>query len=111
MSAGTWISNWAKPAANTPQASAVTGTSRWPANNSAELIRERLSNIGVNAGIKKVHIVIAGEGNLRPEEDLQDALRGRLFEFPVTMEIVPEIKSKFKTVEVDNQKVHKQSHN
>lgn len=67
--------------------------------------------VSVNAGIKKVHIVIAGEGNLRPEEDLQDALRGRLFEFPVTMEIVPEIKSKFKTVEVDNQKVHKQSHN
>ena len=30
----------------------MTGTSRWPANNRAEAIRDKLSNIGVNAGTR-----------------------------------------------------------
>ncbi len=59
--------------------------------------------VSVSAGSEEVRIVIAGEGNLPPEEILQNALRGKLFKLPVTMEIVPQTKTRFKTVEIGSQ--------
>ena len=52
-SAGTCTSNWIAPAANTPQASAYTGTASSGASHSAAAITARLCRIGVNAGTAK----------------------------------------------------------
>jgi len=52
--------------------------------------------VSINVGSEDVRIVITGEGGLPPENILQDSLRGRLFNLPVTMEIVPQTRTKFK---------------
>ncbi len=59
--------------------------------------------VSVNAGTEEVRVIIAGEGDLPPDEGLQGALQGRLFKLPVTMEIVPRTKTKFKTVKAGSQ--------
>ncbi len=74
----------------------TVATKNWLANSDYRLVT-------VYAGTEEVRIVITGEGDLPPDEELQGALQGRLFELPVTMEIVPQIKTKFKTVKAGNQ--------
>lgn len=74
----------------------VAGATRsWLAGSNYRLV-------SVDAVTEEVRVVIAGEGDLPPDKDLEDALRGRLFKLPVTMEMVPETKTKFKTVKVDS---------
>lgn len=75
---------------------AAVATRSWLAGSDYRLV-------SVSAGNQEVRVVIAGEGNLPPEGVLQDALRGRLFKLPVIMEIVPETKTRFKTVKVANE--------
>ncbi len=55
--------------------------------------------VSVYAGYDKVRIIVAGQGDLPPEQDLQDALRGRLFELPVALDVVPETQIRFETTE------------
>ncbi len=55
----------------------------------------RLSSVEVQNG--EVNIVVAGQGQLPPPGQLQDALRGRLFGMPVTLEVVPTTTSVFET--------------
>ncbi len=52
-SAGTWTSIWIAPAANTPQARAITGTDSSGASHSAAAMIARLCRIGVSAGMAK----------------------------------------------------------
>lgn len=59
--------------------------------------------ISVVAGIDAVRVVVAGQGDLPPQQDLQDALQGRLFQMPVDLEIVPQTRISFDTVEADSQ--------
>ena len=58
--------------------------------------------ISVSSGNNAVRIVVTGQGKLPLQQDLQDALRGQLFELPVTLEIVPQNRSRFDTVEIGN---------
>ena len=62
-------------------------------------IRDRVS---VNASDDGVQVIISGEGMRPPEGSLQDALRGKIFELPVTLEIVPQTRVRFKTVDTGN---------
>ena len=55
----------------------------------------RLSSVEVQNG--EVSVVVAGQGQLPPQRQLQDALRGRLFGMPVTLEVVPTTTSVFET--------------
>jgi uncharacterized hydrophobic protein (TIGR00271 family) len=75
---------------------AADATRSWMAGSDYRLV-------SVSAGSEEVRVVIAGAGNLPSEEVLQKALRGRLFKLPVTMEIVPQTKTRFKTVETGSQ--------
>lgn len=75
---------------------AADATKSWVADSDYRLV-------SVSAGSEEVRVVIAGAGNLPPEEVLQKALRGKLFALPVTMEIVPQTKTRFKTVETGSQ--------
>ncbi len=45
----------------------------------------------------KVRLVVAGDGELPRQIDLQEALRGRLFGLPVSLEVVPETVTEFET--------------
>jgi hypothetical protein len=44
-----------------------------------------------------VRIVVAGQGDLRPQQELEDALRGQLFGKSVSLEVVPETRTTFET--------------
>lgn len=55
--------------------------------------------VSVTAGNDQVLLVVAGQGDLPPQENLQDALKGRLLQLPVTLEVVPETRIRFETVE------------
>ena len=70
---------------------AADATRSWLAGSDYRLV-------SVSVGSEEILVVIAGAGNLPPEEVLHDSLRGRLFKFPVTMEIVHQTKTRFKTV-------------
>lgn len=59
--------------------------------------------VSVTAGSNQVLLVVAGQGDLPPQERLQDALMGRLFQLPLTLEVVPETRIRFETVEVGDQ--------
>ncbi len=59
--------------------------------------------VSVNSGNGMVRLVVAGQGALPPQQDLQDALRGKLFQLPVVLEVVPETRSMFETVAVGSQ--------
>lgn len=56
--------------------------------------------VSVKSGNGMVRIVLVGQGKPPPQDDLQDALRGKLFQLPVILEVVPETRSRFETVEV-----------
>jgi len=56
--------------------------------------------VSVTAGAEAVRIVVAGAGDLPPQTDLQGALRGHLFGFPVAMEVVPLTRLGFETAAV-----------
>ncbi|MBK9028676.1 MAG: TIGR00341 family protein [Propionivibrio sp.] len=58
--------------------------------------------VSVNASDDGVQVIISGEGMRPPEGSLQDALRGKIFELPVTLEIVPQTRVRFKTVDIGN---------
>jgi uncharacterized hydrophobic protein (TIGR00271 family) len=53
--------------------------------------------VSVTAGTDSVRVVVAGDGELPPEANLQDALRGNLFGLPVAMEVVPMTRIGFET--------------
>jgi uncharacterized hydrophobic protein (TIGR00271 family) len=55
----------------------------------------RLASVEVTDG--RVRIVVAGQGQLPPQQALQDALRGQVFDMPVTLEVVPETRTSFGT--------------
>jgi len=59
--------------------------------------------VSATAGNDQVLLVVAGQGDLPPQKNLQDALRGRLLQFPVTLEVVPETRIRFETVDVGGQ--------
>jgi uncharacterized hydrophobic protein (TIGR00271 family) len=47
----------------------------------------------------RLRIVVAGEGPLPPQGELEDALRGEVFDLPVTLEVVPERRVEFQTAD------------
>jgi uncharacterized membrane protein len=47
----------------------------------------------------RVRLVVAGQGALPPQRELEDAVRGELFDLPITLEVVPETRIEFETVE------------
>lgn len=51
----------------------------------------------VDVGDDQVRIVVAGQGGLRSQQELEDALRGRLFGKSVSLEVVPETRITFET--------------
>lgn len=51
----------------------------------------------VEVGDETVRIVVAGQGSLPPQQELEDALRGQLFGKPVSLEVVPETRTTFET--------------
>jgi uncharacterized hydrophobic protein (TIGR00271 family) len=53
----------------------------------------------VSVGAKNdfVQLVVVGQGDLPPQEHLKDSLRGRLFQLPVVLEVVPETRISFET--------------
>jgi len=55
----------------------------------------RLSSLEVQDG--KVQIVVAGEGQLPPQQQLRDAMQGQLFGMPVTLDVVPTTTFSFET--------------
>lgn len=61
----------------------------------------RVSSVDVADG--RVRIVIAGEGQVPMQQELQDALRGRLFDMPVDLEVVPETRTTFETTATGEQ--------
>lgn len=69
---------------------AALATRAWLAGSDYRLL-------SVNAGMDSVLVIVAGEGNLPPETDLQDALRGGLNELPVVLEVVPQTRIRFET--------------
>ncbi len=75
---------------------ASVATKTWLAGSDYRLI-------SVDSGNSMVRIVVAGQGDLPPQQNLQDALRGRLSKLPVTLEVVPEARSTFETVEIGGQ--------
>jgi uncharacterized hydrophobic protein (TIGR00271 family) len=75
---------------------AADATKAWLAGSDYRLV-------SVSAGIDLVRVVVAGEGDLPPEEDLQNALRGSLSELPVVLEVVPQTLVRFETVEIGSQ--------
>ncbi len=74
---------------------AAGATKSWLAGSDYRLVT-------VVGGNESVRIVITGEGDIPSEKDLQDALRGKLFQLPVTMEVVPQKRIRFKTLEVNS---------
>jgi uncharacterized hydrophobic protein (TIGR00271 family) len=74
----------------------TAATKAWLADSDYRLV-------SVTAGIDSVRVVVAGEGDLPPEEGLQDTLRGKLRGLPVIMEVVPQTRIRFVTVEVGSQ--------
>jgi uncharacterized hydrophobic protein (TIGR00271 family) len=75
---------------------AATATREWLTGSDYRLI-------AVTSGDEAVRIIISGFGDLPPDETLQDALRGRLFQLPVVMEVVPQTRAGFETIEVGSQ--------
>jgi uncharacterized hydrophobic protein (TIGR00271 family) len=53
--------------------------------------------VSVSAEGDFVQLVVAGQGDLPPQENLKGSLRGRLFQFPVVLEVVPETRISFET--------------
>lgn len=51
----------------------------------------------VAVGPEAVRVVVAGQGDLPPEENLQNMLRGKLRQLPVAMEVVPKTQIRFET--------------
>lgn len=45
----------------------------------------------------RVRIVVAGQGDLPSSQPLQEALRDRVFDMPITLEVVPETRIEFET--------------
>ncbi len=45
----------------------------------------------------RLRIVVAGQGGLPSSQPLQEALRGRVFDMPITLEVVPETRIDFET--------------
>jgi len=58
----------------------------------------------VEVGEESVRIVVAGKGSLPSQQELEDALRGRLFGKPVTLEVVPETRTTFETTTSSGQR-------
>ncbi len=75
---------------------AALATRAWLAGSDYRLV-------SVNAGMDSVLVIVAGEGDLPPEKDLQDALRGSLSELPVVLEVVPQTRIRFETAQVGRQ--------
>ena len=50
---GSWNNNCTQPAMSTPQASAIAGSAKYGAATTAAVIKQTLSNTGVNAGTAK----------------------------------------------------------
>ena len=59
--------------------------------------------VSVSTGNDVVRLVIAGQGDLPPQQDLQAALRDKLFQMPVSLEVVPQTRVNFETVGTGNQ--------
>ncbi len=59
--------------------------------------------VSVNSGNGVVRLVLVGQGDLPPQHDLEDALRGKLFHLPVILEVLPGTRSRFETIEVGSQ--------
>lgn len=59
--------------------------------------------VSITAGIDEVRIVIAGEGVLPAQEELQNALRGRLGGAPIIVEVVPQTRIKLETAPAGSQ--------
>jgi uncharacterized hydrophobic protein (TIGR00271 family) len=47
----------------------------------------------------RIRLVVAGHGALPPQRELEDAVRGELFDLPITLEVVPETRIEFETAE------------
>ena len=75
---------------------ASTATKAWIAGSDYRLV-------SVAAANDVVRVVVAGQGDLPPQQDLQDALQGRLFQKPVSLEVVPQTRIGFETVEAGSQ--------
>ena len=45
----------------------------------------------------RLRIVVAGQGDLPPQDRLENALCGRVFDLPVTLEVVPQQRTTFET--------------
>lgn len=73
----------------------TTATKAWLEGSDYQLV-------SVTAGNDQVLLIVAGQGDLPPQENLQDTLKGRLLQLPVTLEVLPETRIKFETVEVDS---------
>jgi uncharacterized hydrophobic protein (TIGR00271 family) len=61
----------------------------------------RVASVQVTDG--KVLIVVAGQGQLPPQQKLEDSLRGKLYDMPVTLEVVPETRTQFQTTNAGGQ--------
>ena len=55
----------------------------------------RLVSVDVAEG--RLRIVVAGQGDLPPQDRLVNALRGKVFDLPVTLEVVPQQRTTFET--------------
>ncbi len=55
--------------------------------------------VSASAGTDTVRIVIIGQGDLPSQQDLKAALRGELFDLPVDLEVVPQTRIRFETVQ------------
>ncbi|MCB0201097.1 MAG: TIGR00341 family protein [Anaerolineae bacterium] len=73
----------------------TVATKAWLADSDYRLV-------SVNAGMDSVLVIIAGEGDLPPEQDLQDALQGKAGKLPVVMEVVPQTRIRLETTQVGN---------
>ena len=59
--------------------------------------------VSVSASNDVVQLIVAGQGDLPPQQDLNTALQGRLFQMPVSLEVLPETRISFETVEAGSQ--------
>jgi len=77
-------------ATNFAQSRSTDAAEKW-----VEGTEYRVASVDVTDG--RVRIVVAGQGSLPPQRELEDALRGRVFGMPVTLEMVPETRTSFET--------------
>ncbi len=59
--------------------------------------------VSVTAGDGDVRLVVAGQGILPEQRRLQDAVRGQLYDWPLTLEVVPETRTVLETTKAGSQ--------